>query len=1561
MVKVGRILLTIVFMLLATVSAWATNITVQSHTVTGWQHNVGTTAKLRIYADQTFITSDGKTVIAGSPNGVASYIEVSVTINTTTKVATIAQFDIDSTRDASSPIKTAVYNAFFYTNEGRRLATFMESFAIPASFDTGTVCTWKQIALFNRPLVPLPIDRDTYTREVIDAKIAAINGLSNPMNTLGDIIAGGTGGMVMRVGGNTASDRKFLVSQGTGSAANLPSFSALTSADITTALTYTPVNKAGDTMTGLLTLSGAPTATNHAATKGYVDGLLGGGGIVNLNGLTASTQTFAVAASFPEFTVTSASSTHTFGFSGQLATTRGGTGIGAYATGDIIFASNTNVLSALAAAAAGNVLISGTTPSWAKVGLTTHVSGLLPTANGGSAANLSTGTGYFKIATSGQPAALQATIPATDGGTGFASYTAFDTIYANTTTSLAKLGANTTTTRKFLRMVGDGVSGAAPSWEQIDLTGSDVVNALPPTKGGTGLSSLSTGYLRSNGSAFSIQALPLPATDLLTTMNLNGVVYAGAGSALNSTSAGATGTVLVGNTSAAPSFTGTPTLTSLTLSGLTQGSVVFVGASGLLTQNTSRLTWDNTLFKLDVQGELRLKGATSGQTGFKAPATVTGGGGTVIYTLPAADGTNGQALLTDGAGGLSWGAGGGGGGGGISTLNGLTAAIQTFAVGTSGTDFNISSVTSTHTYNIPTMDSGITRGLMSNGTQSIAGAKTWTSANTFQALTTLAANTTTIAPIRFPAPSALLTSAVAYTVEYDGTRLYYTNSGATRKSVAHLDDNITGNAAGFTGSLSGDISGTQSATTYNNVVPRAKGGLGNDPGSPSNGMVLRFDSGTGNVLFSFDGGQLNGLNASNLAAGTVPLARLSGITNTEISAAAAIAWTKIDKTGSSLADLSTRSVTNLTEYLTTSGTGTVALRTTITGVVANDVLAWDGSNWVNSSVLPSGGGWRDDGTVVRLIAASDQVAIGTPSPTALHQFTLLQQASNSGSPRIMQLTGATHTALAADTEASDVVLGFNRDVEFTQGAGSFLNQRAMYVRKPTYKATAGETITTAATVAIEGAPVASTNMTLTSTYALLVEGGLSRFDTVQTNGQAAITINQFNTGAGQTGELRFQEGGAAAAEYVGLKAPDSMSANAVFTLPAVDGAADEVLTTNGSKVLSFKSLASMGMAGWTDDGTVVRLTTATDDVSIGTATMPASTKLNVRLDALGHTGLGIQNPTGTKRIDFNINAADDGAFEVVDRGANGLLLQSLAGQWSNAVNGPVWAVSGFTNGLAGDMLFLGRVGLPLTSLGFVANSTKFSNKGNSTDSVPLANVQVEIFQDAKTTGTGRTMLRVAGGALTTQTADTEAIDVYLKLARDVEFSAGAGAFASQRAFYVERPSYKAAAAESITSIATMALQGAPGVGTNLTVTNSYGVLIEAGSNSGTPTNAASLAIADAPPNGTNKYALWVQNGVSKMAGYAPAYAEKNANYTTTINDNFLSVDAGAGGVTINLIAVASVPVGFELTIKKIAGAGSVTIDPNGTETIDDDSASRVLSGMYTSLTIVSDGDEWFIK
>lgn len=67
--------------------------------------------------------------------------------------------------------------------------------------------------------------------------------------------------------------------------------------------------------------------------------------------------------------------------------TAGGTGQTSYAVGDILYANTTTTLAKLADVATGNALISGgvgVAPSWGKIGLTTHVTGTLPTANGGT-------------------------------------------------------------------------------------------------------------------------------------------------------------------------------------------------------------------------------------------------------------------------------------------------------------------------------------------------------------------------------------------------------------------------------------------------------------------------------------------------------------------------------------------------------------------------------------------------------------------------------------------------------------------------------------------------------------------------------------------------------------------------------------------------------------------------------------------------------------------------------------------------------------------------------------------------------------------------------------------------------------------------------------------------------------------------------------------------------------------------------------------------------------------------------------------------------------------------
>jgi hypothetical protein len=112
---------------------------------------------------------------------------------------------------------------------------------------------------------------------------------------------------------------------------------------------------------------------------------------------------------------------------------RGGTGLDAFAIGDILYANSETTLARLAAVATGSALISGgalTAPSWGKIGLTTHVSGVLPVAN---------------------------------GGTNISSYTIGDLLYADGAASLAKLAGVATGNA----LISGGV-GAAPSWGRSD-------------------------------------------------------------------------------------------------------------------------------------------------------------------------------------------------------------------------------------------------------------------------------------------------------------------------------------------------------------------------------------------------------------------------------------------------------------------------------------------------------------------------------------------------------------------------------------------------------------------------------------------------------------------------------------------------------------------------------------------------------------------------------------------------------------------------------------------------------------------------------------------------------------------------------------------------------------------------------------------------------------------------------------------------------------------------------------------------------------------------------------
>jgi hypothetical protein len=124
---------------------------------------------------------------------------------------------------------------------------------------------------------------------------------------------------------------------------------------------------------------------------GYTLNTLGAGaGISVTNGLgtitVANTGVLSVSGGTTGLTPATAT-TGAVTLAGTLKAVNGGTGFASYAVGDLLYAATTTTFAKLSDVATGNALISGgvnTAPAWGKIGLTTHVSGVLPVANGGT-------------------------------------------------------------------------------------------------------------------------------------------------------------------------------------------------------------------------------------------------------------------------------------------------------------------------------------------------------------------------------------------------------------------------------------------------------------------------------------------------------------------------------------------------------------------------------------------------------------------------------------------------------------------------------------------------------------------------------------------------------------------------------------------------------------------------------------------------------------------------------------------------------------------------------------------------------------------------------------------------------------------------------------------------------------------------------------------------------------------------------------------------------------------------------------------------------------------------
>lgn len=121
------------------------------------------------------------------------------------------------------------------------------------------------------------------------------------------------------------------------------------------------------------------------------------------------------------------------------------------------------------------------------------------------------------------------------------------------------------------------------------------------------------------------------------------------------------------------------------------------------------------------------------------------------------------------------------------------------------------------------------------------------------------------------------------------------------------------------------------------------------------------------------------------------------------------------------------------------------------------------------------------------------------------------------------------------------------------------------------------------------------------------------------------------------------------------------------------------------------------------------------------------------------------------------------------------------------------------------------------------------------------------------------------------------------------------------------------------------------------------------------TGAITASSIDAS-SGSGMFGNLYSNGVVQMLGVNVKYRNISATYTATTSDDYF-INITSGTFTLNL-PTAATPYGQVYVIKN-SGTGTVTVDPNGTQTIDG-ATTFTMNVQNGSITIIGDGSNWKI-
>lgn len=133
-------------------------------------HRQGATAKLRIFAEETFFTSDGVQIIGQGSHTHNFYKEIACDV--VGNAVSVPSFTLDTTTDSLDKPVTARYTGILYDARGEEVEIVFENWRVPHTLTSPT--DWASLKIANGGVVNPYLDNRVYTKSEIDYLLAQI-------------------------------------------------------------------------------------------------------------------------------------------------------------------------------------------------------------------------------------------------------------------------------------------------------------------------------------------------------------------------------------------------------------------------------------------------------------------------------------------------------------------------------------------------------------------------------------------------------------------------------------------------------------------------------------------------------------------------------------------------------------------------------------------------------------------------------------------------------------------------------------------------------------------------------------------------------------------------------------------------------------------------------------------------------------------------------------------------------------------------------------------------------------------------------------------------------------------------------------------------------------------------------------------------------------------------------------------------------------------------------------------------------------------------------------------